>query len=139
VNEVELLETLSTFSIFADLSSSELEAVAHTFEEEWFGEGQRILRQGFTGGGFYLILNGEAGVNIDGQERARLARGDFFGEMSVLLDEPPSADVVALTPLHCLVLAGPQLADWLVTQPQVTLRVLLTVMRRLKAASTWRS
>lgn len=135
----EIIETLASFSLFADLSRPELQAVSHTFEEESFAEGQRILRQGFGGTGFYLILQGEASVVIDGRERARLGRGDFFGEISILLDEPPSADVVALSPLTCIVLPRDQLTEWLTTKPTVTLRMLQAEVRRLRIASQWRS
>ena len=108
--EVEdIPDTLSSFTLFGDLSRPALEAMAHAFEEEWFGEGQRIIREGFTGTGFYVILDGQASVQIDGAERAKLGRGDFFGELSILLDEPPSADIVALGPLRCLVLPRSQL------------------------------
>ena len=48
---------------------------------------QRVLRQDVAGGSFYVILNGEARVVIDGDERARLTRGDFFGEISILTDD----------------------------------------------------
>ena len=93
----EITDALASFSLFADLSGADLQAISHTFEEESFAEGQRILRQNFGGTGFYLILQGEAAVVIDGEERSRLSRGDFFGEISILLGEPPSADVIALT------------------------------------------
>jgi CRP-like cAMP-binding protein len=139
VESNEIAEALAGFSLFADLSRPELLAVAHTFEEESFAEEQRILRQGFGGTGFYVILQGEAAVLIDGVERARLARGDFFGEISILLDEPPSADVVALTPLSCIVLPRDELTEWLATKPSVTLRMLQAEVRRLRAASLWRS
>jgi CRP-like cAMP-binding protein len=139
VDTNEVIETLAGFSLFADLSRPELEAVAHTFDEEWFAEGQRILRQGFTGSGFYIILDGEASVRIDGQDRVKLSRGDFFGEMSVLLDEPPNADVVAISPLRCLVLARSDLADWLSSMPAVTLRMLIAELRRLRVTTAWRS
>ena len=43
--------------------------------EESFPAGQRILRQGFTGTGFYVILDGEVAIRIDGEERARLSQG----------------------------------------------------------------
>lgn len=135
----DVIESLAGFSLFADLSRPELEAVAHTFDEEWFGEGQRILRQGFTGSGFYVILEGDASVHIDGQERAKLSRGDFFGEMSILLDEPPNADVVANTPLRCLVLARSDLSEWLSSMPSVTLRMLKAELRRLRDTGRWRS
>ncbi len=135
----DIIDTIAGFTLFADLSRAELEAAAHTFDEEWFAAGQRILRQGFTGSGFYLILDGEAEVRIDGRERSKLSRGDFFGEISVLLDEPPTGDVIAVTPLRCLVLARSNLADWLVSMPPVTLRMLQAELRRLRAASTWRN
>jgi len=137
VDTNDVIETLGDFALFADLSRPELEAVAHTFDEEWFPEGQRVLRQGFTGSGFYVILQGEASVRIDGQDRARLSRGDFFGELSVLLDEPPSADIVALSPLRCIVLAGSNLSEWLLSMPQVTLRMLQAELRRLRTAGRW--
>ena len=58
---------------------------------------------------------------------------------SVLLDEPPIADVVALTPLHCIVLGGPELKEWLLSRPTVAFRMLQTELRRLRTANTWRS
>lgn len=139
MNGMDLVQTLSNLSLFADLSNPELQAVAHTFEEELFPQGQRVLRQGFSGAGFYVILEGEASVSIDGEERSRLGRGDFFGEISVLLDEPPTADVTAITPLRCLVLPGPDLTEWLVERPWVTLRMLQAEIRRLRAANRWQS
>ena len=74
--------------------------VASRFEEAFFPKDARVLRQGLTGSGFYVILDGEADVVADGQKRATLARGDFFGEVSVLLGEPPTADIVATRPLR---------------------------------------
>ena len=139
MDTAEIVETLASFSLFADLTSSDLHAVAHTFDEESFGAEQRILRQGFGGTGFYVILQGEAAVLIDGRERARLARGDFFGEISILLDEPPSADVVSITPLNCLVLPRDELTEWLATKPTVMLRMLQAEVRRLRGTDRWRS
>ena len=92
-----VVETLASLSLFGDLSYPELEAVAHTFEEEVFAKDQRVLRQDVSGGSFYVILSGEARVVIDGEQRAVLTRGDFFGEISVLTDTAPAADVIAAT------------------------------------------
>ena len=100
---------------------------------------RRVLRQGLTGSGFYVILDGEAAVVVDGTERAPLGRGDFFGEVSILLGEPPIADVVALRPLRCLVLAGPAVEAFLVDHPRVMYRMLQAQARRLRAANRWRS
>ncbi|MBI4277698.1 MAG: cyclic nucleotide-binding domain-containing protein [Armatimonadetes bacterium] len=130
---------LAGLALFADLSRPQLEAVAHTFDEQWFAQGQRILRQGLTGSGLFVVLDGEAAVTIDGQTRAVLSRGDFFGEISVLLGEPPAADIVALRPLRCLVLSGADVEAFLISHPRVMYRMLQAEARRLRSANLWRS
>ena len=134
-----LVDTLGGLSLFADLTRPQIEQVAHKMSEETYPQGQRILRQGFTGSGFYVILDGEVAIRIDGEDRARLGKGDFFGEMSVLLGEPPVADVIALRPLHVLHLGGPDLEGFLRDHPSVMFRMLKTVAMRLRNASRWRS
>lgn len=139
MNSDELVDALAGFSLFADVTRSDLTGLVHSFDEEWYGEGQRVVRQGFTGTGFHLIVQGEASVVIDGEERTKLGRGDFFGEISVLLDEPPVADVVAVTQLHCLLLARSDLREWLLANPAICVRMLQSALRRLRAANLWRS
>jgi CRP-like cAMP-binding protein len=135
----QIVDAIAGFTIFADLSTPQLAMVAHEFEEAYFGEGQRILRQGLTGSGLFVILDGECSVQVDGQERARLARGDYFGEISILLGESPVADVVALGPVRCLVLPGPKVEAFLVGLPRVMFRMLQSQARRLRNANRWRS
>ena len=134
-----LVETLSRLTLFADLPYPQVEALAHTFTEEVFAEGQRVIREGMTGSGFYVILDGEANVVISGQERARLTRGDFFGEISILTDELPTADVTATTILRCLTIPDNELKAFMLRQPNVMYRMLQAEARRLRAANAWRS
>lgn len=129
---MELVDELAGLALFADLPRPQLEAVMHEFEEAWFGEGERILRQGLTGSGFYVILDGEVEIRADGRTVVMLGRGDFFGEVSALLGEPPSADVVALHPMRCLHLAGPAVHEFLLDHPAVMYRMLLDQTRRLR-------
>jgi CRP-like cAMP-binding protein len=131
----EAVELISSLSLFADLGGPQLEAISHIFEETTFAPGQRILRQGITGSNFYVVVDGEASVKIDGEERASIGRGDFFGEMSLLLGGAPTADVTARTPLRCLVLAGPDLHGFLDKFPTVMYRMLVAMARRLSAAN----
>lgn len=135
----ELVDAIASMTLFADLPAPALARVAHTFEERFFPEGERILRQGLRGSGFFVILEGEASVVVDGDARATLTRGDFFGEVSILLGEPPVADVVALGPLRCLVIDGPSVEEFLVEHPRVMYRMLQAQARRLRNANRWRS
>jgi CRP/FNR family transcriptional regulator, cyclic AMP receptor protein len=132
------VEALARLSLFADLPHPRLEALAHSFGEEVFAEGQRVIRQDVTGGGFYVILDGEAKIVIDGQERARLTRGDFFGEISILTDESPTADVIATSLLRCLIIPDNELKAFLLKQPSVMYRMLQIEARRLRAANVWK-
>ncbi|HEX2506038.1 MAG TPA: cyclic nucleotide-binding domain-containing protein [Gaiellaceae bacterium] len=133
----DLVQSLAGVPLFADLSRPQLEEVAHTFEEEIVPEGQRVLRQGLSGSNVYVILEGEAAVILNGEEIARLTRGDFFGEVSVLLGEPPTADVAARTPLRLIVIPGPQLRDFLLRHPKVMFQMLRTVTLRLRNTLAW--
>jgi CRP/FNR family cyclic AMP-dependent transcriptional regulator len=135
----QMHDTLAGLSLFADLSGPQIESVAHSFTEEWHAAGQRVLRQGFGGTGLYVIVDGEASVQVNGDERAKLGRGEFFGEVSVLLGEPPVADVVAVGPLRVLHLPGPDVQSFLVEHPNVMFRMLQAQARRLRNANLWRS
>ena len=132
-----VVETLARLTLFADLPHPQVEALAHTFAEEVFSEGQRVMRQGMAGGGFYVILEGEATVVIHGQERAHLTRGDFFGEISILTDALPTADVIATTMLRCLTIPDNELKAFLLRQPSVMYRMLQVEARRLRSANVW--
>ena len=48
----ELVDTIASFALFADLPDPRLEGIVHIFEEVMFAEGEKILRQGLTGSGF---------------------------------------------------------------------------------------
>jgi CRP-like cAMP-binding protein len=134
----EIADALAGMTLFSDLSGPQLLGVAGRFEEAFFPAGERVLRQGLSGSAFHVILDGEAAVVVDGTQRATLSRGEFFGEVSILLGESPSADVVASRPLRTIVLAGPAVEGFLVEHPKVMFRMLQAQARRLRNANRWR-
>lgn len=135
----DLMDSLGRLALFADLTRPELESLAHTVEEEVFADGQRVLRAGLSGAGFFVILEGQAAVEVDGEQPWTLGPGDFFGEASVLTGEPPSADIVAKGLLRCVVVAGPDLESFLLERPRLLLRLLREEAHRLREALEWRS
>ena len=136
----ELVRSLTGLALFADLRDPDLEAIADPEWERRFSPGERVLRRGLSGGGLFVILAGEAAVELpDHKEPRRLLRGDFFGEVSTLLGTDPTADVVAVGRLHCLEIPGPKLEAFLLDYPRVMFRMLQTEARRLQEALEWRS
>src|ERR1700716_175519 len=132
------IDALSGISLFADVGAAELSSIAHAVDERRFADGERIIRQGITGSAFYVILEGEASIRLDGKDFGTLGRGDFFGEISILLGEPPVADIVALRGLRCVIIPGPDLQAFMLTHPPVMFRMLQAEARKLKAATNWR-
>ncbi len=139
LTEEQIVDRLAGFALFADLSTPQLHAIAHRFEEAWFKDGEVVLRQGLTGSGFYVILEGRAALRVDRVTRDTLSPGDFFGEISILLDEPPVADVVAVGDLRCLVLPRSRIEEFLLAHPRVMYRVLQAEARKLRNTTRWRS
>jgi hypothetical protein len=56
MSDAAVLDALAGLALFSDLERPQLQAVAHTLAEEAIPAGQRVLRQGFSGSGFFIIL-----------------------------------------------------------------------------------
>jgi CRP-like cAMP-binding protein len=78
-------------------------------------------------------------IRIEGQVRARFGPGEFFGEIGVLLDEPPNADVESTSMLRCLAIPGADVKPFLVSYPTVMFRMLQTEARRLRLTTEWKT
>ena len=130
-------DTLSRVALFADLDGPHLDELAHTLDDERFGSGTRVVRQGLSRGALYVIVEGAASVVVDGDERARLQPGDFFGEASILMGDVAIADVVAVGDLRCAVADAADVRPLLRRFPSVAIRMLEVAARRLRAANEW--
>lgn len=93
--EIELREV----PLFSEMDDQEVAGIRAIMQEIKFKPGQVIIREGETGDLFYVITEGQAEIIIrdaDGEELVlhRVGPGNFFGELSMLTNEPRSARVV---------------------------------------------
>jgi CRP-like cAMP-binding protein len=135
----QLADTIAGFALFADLTTPQREHVVDVFGEQWFPDGEKVLRQGLSGSGLYIVLEGSAAIRIGGVDRATLRAGDFFGEISCLLGEAPTADIVAVGALRCLVLPSSQVEDFLKSNPTIMYRILQGEARKVRTTTKWLS
>ena len=64
--------------------------------------GVELVKQGeMSGVDCFVIADGQASVQVDGHEVARLGPGDSFGELALVTEHVRSASVVALTDMRC--------------------------------------
>ena len=83
--------------LFSQLSDEQRHSIAAATTTRMFGNGEAIVRQGAPGRSMFIVCAGEVAVRLEPEHRevARIPRGGYFGEMSVLTGEPRSAHVVA--------------------------------------------
>jgi CRP-like cAMP-binding protein len=136
---VELQDALARLALFADFEPADFEALLSIARDVTYREGHYVVERGQLDVGLYVIVEGEVGVVFEDVELAVLPRGSFFGEISCLLGEPVVADIIARSPLRCLVIPPEEVEGLLLHHPRVTLRMLKTEARRLKTSDEARA
>jgi len=99
-------------------------------------EGEVLTRQGASGAQqSFVIVSGEASVEINGRRVAVLEPGALFGEMAMLDAKPRSATVVATEALEVVTIWRSDFLQILQENFSITRKVLAELSRRLRNAS----
>ncbi len=98
-------DLLATVPLFSGLDKKQRERMARDFKERSIPAGTVIIRQGDEHGmGFFILVEGEATVAVDGTEIDRLGPGSYFGEIALISDRVRTASVTAATDVRVLVM-----------------------------------
>ena len=127
------VKALSQVPLFEGCSQRELSFIASRTDEVPVGAGRVLTRQGRPGNSFYVILEGEADVEIDGHRRGTLKKGDFFGEISMLDRGMATATVTTTRPSVLMVMSHSQFRDAVKASESILVKVLAVMGRRLRA------
>jgi Cyclic nucleotide-binding domain len=132
------LAFLHTVPLFAGGSLDDLVAVDAALTCENYLKGEAIVTEGELGDRLFIVFRGAVAVRKrlgDGErELARLAPGDFFGEMSLFDDETRSATVAAVDEVEVLVLNRDQFHSLVQQRPSILMELCVTLVRRLRKA-----
>ena len=101
------------------LSDEAKDDLARRGHRKAFAAGETILRVGERGREFYIVRRGEVAIRVSDQEIARLAHGQFFGELALLTGKERHANVVARTECEVFELDENMFKDVLQSQPQI--------------------
>jgi voltage-gated potassium channel len=125
---------LRGLDLFAGLSQRELEEVAQLTDEVDVEAGRVLGREGSIAYEFFVIEDGVASVEIDGQHVVDLGPGQWFGEIGLLAAERRTATVTARTPMRLAVVFGPNFRDLTRRLPQLGETIRAEIEERLARA-----
>ena len=108
------------------------EEVRPDIKLERFEPGDSMIRQGEGGNEIYELVEGEASVHVDGVVVGRIRPGEFFGEMSLLIDEPRAATVTAATSCCAHVITQSDFERITRCRPGLALTIAKTLALRIK-------
>jgi CRP/FNR family transcriptional regulator, cyclic AMP receptor protein len=128
-------EALSRVPLFSRLSRKELEFLASRTDEVDVKADYTLIKQGSPADTFYVLMEGEATVNVDGKSRPSLKAGDFFGEISMLDRGPATATVVTTTPVRAMVMSHAQFRDAIKSSDALLSVVIAAMADRLRRDS----
>lgn len=131
----DVIPTLEASPLFAGMSREEVAAAAERFEDATYLADHGVLTEGLSGPDFFIILEGEADVIVDGNVVHRLHAGDFFGEVAALDGKSRTASVRAVSRLRCLTLAGGNFRQFLLDHPVVAVNLLPEIVRRFRSVA----
>ena len=126
------IAALGKVPLFAHATPAELRFIAQGGDEIDVPAGKQLIKQGQPSDTFYVQLDGESEVNIDGESRRVLKTGDFFGEIGMIDRGPGTATVTTLTPGHFFVMSHAQFRDAIKGNDSLMVKVLRVMGERLR-------
>jgi voltage-gated potassium channel len=125
------IEVLRRVPLFEDLDDGELQSIADSMNEANVPAGAVVTAEGGPGDGFFVIERGEAEVTIEGNPRATMSAGDYFGEIALLLGSNRTATVTATTDLRCWALTPWDFRTLVEGDPSIAWKVMQSMAARL--------
>jgi SulP family sulfate permease len=137
--------TLQEVEIFSAFDAETIREVSDAVTMRRLAAGEIICRQGDSGDELYLLRSGRVRALLPLEAGkvhhvATFCRGDFFGEMAFIDQEPRSATVEAVTPTELFLLSRARFDEVATRYPAlagiVFERLAVAISKRLRSADT---
>src|ERR1700712_2375283 len=138
--EQSAVELLRSVPLFADLEEGELERFSHVAVPRSFPAGTRVFHEGDSSDACYIVSAGNFRVtreHSDGRAitLATLGPGEIFGELAMLDGDRRSASAESITDGTLLALPANDVRSLLSRNPEIALKLVAGLVRRLRAAN----
>jgi CRP-like cAMP-binding protein len=106
--------------------------------EQVFEDGEIIIEEGSSGVDFYKLISTEGGLRVtrEGKEVGKITQpGEYFGEMSSLLDQRRTATIRSIGRSKVQIFPGDNLESILMGYPDLAKKIVDTLAYRLAEAN----
>jgi CRP-like cAMP-binding protein len=136
-NKVEITVNLRKIPLFAQLTDAEMKGVQENLRFRFFEKRATVIQQGTPNGGIVFLLSGQLQlVRLTEDGRAisldLIPEGGFFGEISLLNEQPYAASAIALSRVLVAILPPAQALHLFAHSPSVANYLLRHMARQLQ-------
>lgn len=121
---------LKSVELFAEVPDEALAKIAPFTKVDEFAEGRDIVKEGGYANDFYVITEGTATVEREGEHLADLGPGDVFGEQALLEKQQRSATVTATDTVRVIKIEHWELSRMKKAMPDVVAQLQQKVAER---------
>lgn len=136
---MDVPELLQSVPIFSDLDDAGIETLSRVVARKVYPKDGVVFFENESGDSLFMILSGRVKVTIlgdDGREiiLTVLGPGDFFGEMSLLDNEPRSATAIVTEETELVSLQRADFESVLADNKEIALGLIRVLTQRLRRA-----
>lgn len=98
------------------------------------GSGQTLFHEGTEGKDMYVLIEGQALIELEDRFFEEIGPGDFVGELAVIDGSPRLATVITQTPCKFVRVDRQRFRTLIAENPRFALEVMTVMARRLRKA-----
>jgi CRP/FNR family transcriptional regulator, cyclic AMP receptor protein len=130
---------LRRVTILSELSDKDLDTLSQRLVPRTYIKEAIIVSQEEEGDSLFIIKSGKVKVTLYGDSGREVIlsifqAGDYFGEMSLIDNQPRSANVIAIDESEVLILSRPAFSQQIEENPRVAQGIMRELCRRLRRA-----
>lgn len=127
-----IMNVLNQVEIFKNLPLPVIDELSRKMIVTHLGPNEKVINQGDKGSSMYIVIKGQVKVHDKEYVIANLPEGSFFGEFSLLDDEPRSLSVSTLVPSTLGNIVQADFYAIINKYPEVTKDIIKVMLKRLR-------
>lgn len=129
---------LTTINLFSDLKPEDLEPIKRLVVTRNYAKNAILINEGDEANAMYIINSGRVRVFVNDSEGREFTlntmdSGEYFGELSLLDDEPRSASVIAMEKSSISIIYKEDFNKALMASPSIAISLLKNLSHRVRS------